>query len=111
MGRCGLTKLVKPASFSGLMARILPPLSLQRSRAESIRGWLVPGFCPRMITRSAWSKSSRVTEPLPMPRVVLRALPEDSWHMLEQSGRLLVPNSRTKSWYKNAASLLVRPEV
>ena len=26
------------------------------------------------------------------------AEPEDSWHMLEQSGRLLVPNSRAKSW-------------
>ena len=22
----------------------------------------------------------------------------DSWHMLEQSGRLFVPNARTKSW-------------
>ena len=29
----------------------------------------------------------------------------------EQSGRLLVPNWRTNSWYRNAASLLVRPEV
>ena len=29
--------------------------------------------------------------------------------MLEQSGRLLVPKLRTSSWYRNAASLLVRP--
>ena len=39
----------------------------------------------------------------------LRAL--DSWHMFEQSGRLLVPKWRASSWYRNAASLLVRPEV
>ena len=35
----------------------------------------------------------------------------DSWHMFEQSGRLLVPNCRTKSWYRNAASFEVRPDV
>ena len=37
--------------------------------------------------------------------------PLASWHMLEQSGKLLVPYWRTNSWYRNAASLLVRPEV
>ena len=46
-----------------------------------------------------------------MPMVSLSAEPDDSWHMLEQSGRLFVPNSRANSWYRNAASLLVRPEV
>ena len=39
------------------------------------------------------------------------AVPEDSWHMFEQSGRLLVPKRRTNSWYRNAASFDVRPEV
>ena len=81
------------------------------SREVSIRGWLVPGFWPKMRITSARSKSSSLTEPLPIPRVSLSATPLDSWHMLEQSGRLLVPNFRTKSWYRNAASLLVRPEV
>ena len=33
-----------------------------------------------------------------MPMVSTSAEPEDSWHMLEQSGRLLVPKARTKSW-------------
>ena len=60
---------------------------------------------------SAWSKSSSWTVPLPTPSVSRRATPLDSWHMSEQSGRLLVPNWRTNSWYRNAASLLVRPEV
>jgi hypothetical protein len=34
-----------------------------------------------------------------------------SWHMFEQSGKLLVPYMRTNSWYRKAASLLARPEV
>ena len=55
--------------------------------------------------------SSSVTVPLPMPIVRPRATPLDSWHMFEQSGRLLVPSARTNSWYTNAASLLVRPDV
>ena len=42
--------------------------------------------------------SSTVTEPLPMPMESISAVPEDSWHMLEQSGRLLVPKLRTRSW-------------
>ncbi len=40
---------------------------------------------------SASSKSSSSTVPLPMPIVEAIATPEDSWHMFEQSGRLLVP--------------------
>ena len=28
----------------------------------------------------------------------VRATPDDSWHIFEQSGRLFVPNCRTKSW-------------
>ncbi|BAS13965.1 hypothetical protein AHiyo8_22680 [Arthrobacter sp. Hiyo8] len=55
--------------------------------------------------------SSRETVPLPMPMVGLRALPEDSWHMFEQSGRLFVPRLRANSWYMKAVSLAVRPEV
>ena len=61
--------------------------------------------------RSACSKSSIPTVPLPMPIVSDSATPLDSWHMFEQSGKLFVPNIRPTSWYMNAASLLVRPDV
>ncbi len=74
------------------------PAALACSSAESIRGWLVPGFWPTTMTMSAAVKSSSSTEPLPMPMECARAAPLDSWHMLEQSGRLLVPNRRTTSW-------------
>jgi len=43
-------------------------------------------------------KSARLTEPLPTPIVSVNAAPDDSWHMLEQSGRLFVPKLRTSSW-------------
>ncbi len=90
---------------------IRAPAALAFSRADSIRGWFVPGFCPATMIRSARCRSSRETLPLPIPIVSVSAEPEDSWHMLEQSGRLFVPNSRAKSWSRNAASLLVRPDV
>ena len=77
---------------------ILAPLRLASSSADSIRGWLVPGFCPATTISLAWWMSSRLTEPLPMPMVSASADRVDSWHMLEQSGRLLVPKARTKSW-------------
>ena len=63
-----------------------------------MRGWLVPGFCPAMTIRSAFVMSSTVTEPLPMPIASTNAAPDDSWHMFEQSGRLLVPKLRTINW-------------
>ena len=39
-----------------------------------------------------------LTLALPMPMDSASAMLVDSWHMLEQSGRLLVPNARTNSW-------------
>ena len=87
------------------------PFFLAFSSALSMRGWFVPGFCPATKMRPAVSRSFRLTEPLPMPMVSTRADPEDSWHMFEQSGRLLVPTPRTSSWYTNAASFEVRPDV
>ena len=33
-----------------------------------------------------------------LPGVSISAEPLDSWHMFEQSGRLLVPRARTKTW-------------
>jgi hypothetical protein len=63
-----------------------------------MRGWFVPGFCPMTKMASASSKSASDTVPLPTPIASPRPTPLDSWHMFEQSGRLLVPNIRTKSW-------------
>ena len=48
--------------------------------------------------RSDCAKSSYAMVDFPMPTVASIAVPVDSWHMLEQSGRLLVPKARTKSW-------------
>ena len=45
---------------------------------------------------SACSKSSIFTVALPMPIDSVSPGPLDSWHMFEQSGRLLVPNWRAK---------------
>ena len=63
-----------------------------------MRGWLVPGFCPATMMRLALWMSSIDTVPLPMPSVCDSATPLDSWHMFEQSGRLLVPRPLTSSW-------------
>ena len=98
MKSCGCLKRFSPASGSGLIDTIWQPLSTARSSAVSIRGWFVPGFCPITRMTSAWSKSSSVTVPFPIPMTSESPVPLDSWHMLEQSGRLLVPNCRTKSW-------------
>lgn len=95
---CGFLNRSMPASGSGLTVMMRAPAALARSRAVSMRGWLVPGFWPATMMRSARSRSSRRTLPLPTPRVSVSAEPEDSWQRLEQSGRLLVPNSRAKSW-------------
>ena len=46
-----------------------------------------------------------------MPIAAVNAAVDDSWHMFEQSGRLLVPNFRANNCQRNAASLLVRPDV
>jgi hypothetical protein len=63
-----------------------------------MRGWHDPGVLADADEQVAWCTSSSVTVPLPIPMESVRALPLDSWHMLEQSGRLLVPKCRTKSW-------------
>ncbi len=94
----GFLKRTSPASWSGLTEMIRAPRDFASSSADSIRGWLVPGFCPTTRISLAWWMSSRLTEPFPIPIVSTSADPEDSWHMLEQSGRLLVPKERTKSW-------------
>ena len=102
---------MSPGSGNGLTAMMVAPLRFAFSSATSMRGWLLPGFCPATISRSALWMSSIETVPLPMPIVSVRAEPLDSWHMFEQSGRLFVPMPRTSSWYRNAASFEVRPDV
>ena len=97
-GFCGFLNRTRPASRNGLTAMIFAPPSLAFSSADSMRGWLVPGFWPATMISSAVSTSCNDTEPLPMPIVSASATEVDSWHMLEQSGRLLVPNARAKSW-------------
>jgi hypothetical protein len=87
-----------PASRSGLIAMICAPFCFAISSAESIRGWFVPGFCPEMTIRSAWCRSSSDTVPFPTPIASASPTDVDSWHMLEQSGRLFVPNALAKSW-------------
>ena len=102
---------MSPGSASGLTLTMRHPRFAARCSVVSIRGWLVPGFWPITKIASAASKSSSVTVPLPIPIACDSPTPLDSWHMFEQSGRLFVPNCRAKSWNRNAASLLVRPEV
>ncbi len=98
LGFWGFLNRPSPASRSGLIETIRAPFFLACSRAVSMRGWLVPGFWPAITISSAWCTSSRVTDPLPMPITSARATEVDSWHMLEQSGMLLVPKARAKSW-------------
>src|SRR5258708_1314711 len=93
----GCLKRVSPVSGSGLMCTILQPRRFACSSEVSIRGWFVPGFWPMTKIASARSKSSSVTVPLPKPIDSFMPVPLDSWHMFEQSGRLLVPNWRTNS--------------
>ncbi len=54
------------------------PFFLASLNAVNILGWLVPGFCPTTIIRSAELKSSKVTVPLPIPIDSFKATPEDS---------------------------------
>ena len=45
---CGSLNRISPASGSGLIAMIFAPFAFAFSSADSIRGWLVPGFWPAM---------------------------------------------------------------
>ena len=74
-----------------------PRLDAARS-VVSMRGWLVPGLWPTQKMASAWSKSSSVTVPLPTPIDCGSPTLVASWHMFEQSGKLLVPKARANSW-------------
>ncbi|MNL67453.1 hypothetical protein D3C87_1920400 [compost metagenome] len=51
---CGLLKPIRPVSGNGLMEMMVAPFAFAFRNAESMRGWLVPGFCPRIMITSAW---------------------------------------------------------
>ncbi len=70
---CGFLKRSSPASGSGFTATMRAPLRLACSSADNWRGWFEPGFWPTTKIRSAWCMSSRLTVPLPVPRVSCRA--------------------------------------
>lgn len=52
-GVCGFLKRSRPASGNGLTLMIFAPFAFAFSRAESMRGWFVPGFWPATMIRSA----------------------------------------------------------
>ena len=97
-GDCGASKRSSARSLSGLNTMIGTPRRAALRSEVIIRGWLVPGLCPIERIRSVWSKSSSVTVALPMPMARGRPTDVASWHMFEQSGKLLVPKFRAKSW-------------
>ena len=62
-----------------------------------MRGALVPVLWPKNSMQSVFSKSSSRTVPTATPMVLGNATDVDSWHMLELSGRLLLPYMRAIS--------------
>ena len=96
---CGFLNRISPASGSGLTATIVAPRRLAFSSAVSMRGWLVPGFWPDDDDQVGLVRCPRA-RPCPCRCRSSRSAPtpDDSWHMFEQSGRLLVPSPRTNSW-------------
>ena len=93
---CGSVKRMSARSGIGLTVTIGTPRFRASTRLVIIRGELVPVFWPMTKIASACSKSSMTTVPLPTPMDAGNPRLVGSWHMFEQSGKLLVPNSRTK---------------
>jgi hypothetical protein len=94
---CGTIVRRDAASMSGLMCTSAAPRRSASASQVSIRGAFVAALSPISQIASACSQSRRSTVPLPVPSAAVMATPLASWHMFEQSGRLLVPNSRTHS--------------
>lgn len=94
---CGSAKRIRARSGMGLMVTMGTPRLRASTRLVIMRGLLVPVFWPMTKIASACSKSAMTTVPLPMPMAGCRPRLVGSWHMFEQSGKLLVPNSRTKT--------------
>lgn len=64
-----------------------------------MRGALLPTFWPKKEMQSVTAKSSRWTVPIGTPMLLGSATDVLSWHMFDESGRLLVPNIRANSAY------------
>ena len=96
VGDCGAAKRSSARSRNGLIATIGTPRRAASRSDVIILGLLVPGFWPITKIASVASKSSSNTVPLPMPILAARPTLVASWHMFEQSGKLLVPKRRTK---------------
>ena len=59
MYSCGCLNLDNPVSGKGLIFTIFEPFLFASLNAVSMRGWLVPGFCPTTIIKSLSLKSSK----------------------------------------------------
>jgi len=64
-----------------------------------MRGAFVVVLCPKKKMQSETSKSSSKTVPTGTPITSGSATDVVSWHMLELSGKLLVPYMRPNNWY------------
>jgi hypothetical protein len=76
-----------------------------------MRGAFVPMLWPMMKMQSVFSKSSSCTVPTGTPMLLGRPAEVLSWHMLELSGRLLLPYRRAISAYMYEVSSDARPEA
>ena len=64
-----------------------------------MRGAFTPLLWPMKMRQSVFSKSGSVTVPTGTPMLSGKPTEVLSWHMLELSGRLLLPYMRAKSAY------------
>ena len=71
----------------------------------------MPGFCPQIMMQSAKAMSASVTVPFGTPMLFGIATDVVSWHMLEQSGKLLVPYRQPNSCHIYAVSSDDRPDA
>ncbi len=110
-GDCGLAKRTRPGSFSGLNTMTGTPRSRQSCRSCSMRGALVPMLWPMMKMQSHCGKSSSCTVPTGTPMLLGSPNEVLSWHMLELSGRLLLPYRRAISAYMYEVSSDARPDA
>ncbi len=76
-----------------------------------MRGALVPMLWPMMKMQSHVSKSSICTVPTGTPMLLGNPADVLSWHMLELSGRLLLPYRRAISATMYAVSSDARPDM
>ncbi len=90
-GDCGLVKDSSPRSRKGLKVTIGTPRFTASCSWCSMRGLDVPTFWPKKKMQSVLAKSSSVQVPTGTPMLSGSATEVVSWHILELSGRLLVP--------------------